>query len=179
MIHGISALAPNPLSLKRFRRFKTNAAPFRVGFLCRFGGARTDCRGRTAGEGRTAGRTAGDRAFHKADGLPGTEHFIKRPQRISVDFKRHTRLQTLDAIKLFNAVSRQALNLGSATDTKDERDNRRRHECDGEKRSNDRDATALGCCEEFADSAAKIVPPMRSMATDRVDVFGPARDMAK
>jgi hypothetical protein len=113
------------------------------------------------------------------DGLPGTEHFIKRPQRISVDFKRHTRLQTLDAIKLFNAVSRQALNLGSATDTKDERDNRRRHECDGEKRSNDRDATALGCCEEFADSAAKIVPPMRSMATDRVDVFGPARDMAK
>jgi hypothetical protein len=92
------------------------------------------------------GRTAGDRAFHKADGLPGTEHFIKRPQRISVDFKRHTRLQTLDAIKLFNAVSRQALNLGSATDTKDERDNRRRHECDGEKRSNDRDATALGCC---------------------------------
>ena len=128
------------------------------------------------------GRTAGDGLPGRdglPDGLPGTEHFIKRPQRISVDFKRHTRLQTLDAIKLFNAVSRQALNLGSATDTKDERDNRRRHECDGEKRSNDRDATALGCCEEFADSAAKIVPPMRSMATDRVDVFGPARDMAK
>jgi hypothetical protein len=38
VIHGISAIAPNPLSLKRFRRFKTNAAPFRVGFLCRFGG---------------------------------------------------------------------------------------------------------------------------------------------
>ncbi len=39
MIHGISALAPNPLSLKRFRRFKTNTAPIRVGFLWRFGGS--------------------------------------------------------------------------------------------------------------------------------------------
>jgi hypothetical protein len=37
VIHGISAIAPNPLSLKRFRRFKTNAAPIRVGFLRRFG----------------------------------------------------------------------------------------------------------------------------------------------
>jgi hypothetical protein len=37
VIHGISVIAPNPLSLKRFRRFKTNAAPIRVGFLRRFG----------------------------------------------------------------------------------------------------------------------------------------------
>jgi hypothetical protein len=36
----------------------------------------------------------------------------------------------------------------------------------------------LGRCEEFASSAAKIVTPMRSMATDRVDVFGPTRDTA-
>ena len=69
--------------------------------------------------------------------------------------------------------------MGGATDSKDERENRRQHECGGEERSSAQDATALGCCEEFADSAAKIVPPMRSMATDRVDVFGPARDMAK
>ena len=66
-----------------------------------------------------------------------------------------------------------------ATDTKDERESRRRHECDGVKRSNDQDATALGCCEEFADSAAKIVPPMRTVATDRVHMFGPTRDVAK
>ena len=66
-----------------------------------------------------------------------------------------------------------------ATDTKDERESRRRHECDGVKRSNDRDATALGRCEEFAGAAAKIVPTMRSMATDSVHMFGPTRDVAK
>ena len=69
--------------------------------------------------------------------------------------------------------------MGGATDSKDERDNRRRHECDDEERPNDQDATALGRCEEFTCSAAKVITPMRSMATDRVDVFGPARDMAK
>ena len=69
--------------------------------------------------------------------------------------------------------------MGSATDTKDERDNRRRHECGGEERPNAQDATTLSRCEEFADSAAKIVTPMRSMATDRVDVLGPTRDVAK
>jgi hypothetical protein len=55
----------------------------------------------------------------------------------------------------------------------------RRHESDGEARPNDQDATTLGRCEEFAGSAAKIVTPMCSMATDRVDVFGPTRDVAK
>jgi hypothetical protein len=69
--------------------------------------------------------------------------------------------------------------LRRATDTKDERESRRRHECDGVKRSHDQDATALGCCEELADSAAKIVPPMRTVATDRVHMFGPTRDVAK
>ena len=69
--------------------------------------------------------------------------------------------------------------MGRLIDTKDERESRRRHECDGEERSNDQDAAALGCCEEFADSAAKIVTPMCAMATDRVHVFGPTRDVAK
>ena len=64
-------------------------------------------------------------------------------------------------------------------ETQETCDNRRRHECGGEERSNAQDATELGRCEEFADSAAKIVTPMRSMATDRVHVFGPARDVAK
>ena len=89
------------------------------------------------------------------------------------------RLLAMGANYLLNAISRQASKMGRLIDTKDERESRRRQECDGEERSNDRDAAALGRCEEFADSAAKIVPPMRSMATDRVDVFGPARDMAK
>ena len=66
-----------------------------------------------------------------------------------------------------------------ASDTKDERENRRRQECDGEERPNDQDATALGRCEEFAGSAPKIVPPMRSMATDRVHVFGPTHDVVE
>jgi hypothetical protein len=64
-------------------------------------------------------------------------------------------------------------------ETQETCDNCRRHECGGEERSNAQDATELGRCEEFADSAAKIVTPMRSMATDRVHVFGPARDVAK
>jgi hypothetical protein len=37
VIHAISVIAPNPLSLKRVRHFPTNAAPIQVGFLCRFG----------------------------------------------------------------------------------------------------------------------------------------------
>jgi hypothetical protein len=37
----------------------------------------------------------------------------------------------------------------------------------------------LSRCEELAGSAPKIVTPMLSMATDRVDVLGPARDVAK
>ena len=69
--------------------------------------------------------------------------------------------------------------MRGASDTKDERESRRRQECDGEERSNDRDATALGRCEEFTGSASKVITPMRSMATDRVDVFGPARHVAK
>ena len=89
------------------------------------------------------------------------------------------RLLRRDAIQLLNAISRQALSLHHASDTKDERENRRRKECDGEERPNDQDATALGRCEEFAGSPPKIVTPMRSMATDRVDVFGPTRDVAK
>ena len=64
-------------------------------------------------------------------------------------------------------------------DAKQKCENHRQQECDGEERSNDQDATALGRCEELAGSAAKIVTPMRSMATDRVDVFGPTRDVAK
>ncbi len=56
-----------------------------------------------------------------------------------------------------------------ASDTKDERENRRRQECGGEARSTDQNATALSRCEEFLGSAAKIVTPMRSMATDRGD----------
>ncbi len=71
------------------------------------------------------------------------------------------------------------MSLHHASDTKDERENRRRHESDGEERPNDQDATALSRCEEFADSAAKIVTPMRSMATDRVDVFGPTCDVVE
>ena len=57
--------------------------------------------------------------------------------------------------------------------------NLRLYECDGDATSNDQDATALGRCEELAGSAPKIITPMRSMATDRVHVFGPARDVAK
>ena len=89
------------------------------------------------------------------------------------------RLLTLDATQLFDAISRQASNTRHAIETKDERKSRRRQESNGNASSNDQDATALGRCEEFAGSAPKIVTPMRSMATDRVDVFGPARDMAK
>jgi hypothetical protein len=89
------------------------------------------------------------------------------------------RLLTLDATHLFNAISQQVSNLRRATDTKDERENRRRHESDGDATSNDQDATALGRCEEFAGSAAKVITAMRSMATDRVHVFGPTRDVAK
>ena len=63
-----------------------------------------------------------------------------------------------------------------ATDTKDERESRRRHECDGVKRSHDQDATALGCCEELADSAAKIVPPMRTVAYDGDRAFRKTHD---
>jgi hypothetical protein len=55
----------------------------------------------------------------------------------------------------------------------------RRHECDGDVRSNDQDATALSRCEELAGSAPKVVTPMRSMATDRVLVFGPTSEVAK
>jgi hypothetical protein len=69
--------------------------------------------------------------------------------------------------------------LRRAIATKDERKNSRQHESDGEARSNDQEATALGRCEEFAGSAPKIVTPMCSMATDRIHVFGPARDVAK
>jgi hypothetical protein len=61
------------------------------------------------------------------------------------------RLLTLDASYLFNAISRQALSLRRTTDTTDERENRRRHECDRGATSNDQDATALSRCEEFAD----------------------------
>ncbi len=54
-----------------------------------------------------------------------------------------------------------------------------RHECDRDATASDQDATVLSRCEELAGSAPKIVTPMRSMATDRVDVFGPTRDVAK
>jgi hypothetical protein len=64
-------------------------------------------------------------------------------------------------------------------ETQETCDNCRRQECGGEERSNDQDATALSRCEEFAGSASKVVTPMRSVATDRVDVFGPTRDVAK
>jgi hypothetical protein len=64
-------------------------------------------------------------------------------------------------------------------DAKQKCENHRQQECGGEERSNDQEATALGRCEEFAGSAAKIVTPMCAMATDHVDVFGPARDVAK
>jgi hypothetical protein len=73
-------------------------------------------------------------------------------------------LLRIDTNYLLNAISRQASKMGRLIDTKDERESRRRHECDGEERSNDQDAAALGCCEELADSAAKIVTPMRAMA---------------
>ena len=89
------------------------------------------------------------------------------------------RLLRMDSNYLLNAISRQASKMGRLIDTKDERERRRRHECDGEESSNDRDATALGRCEELADSASKIVTPMRAMATDRVHVFGPPSDVAK
>ena len=85
----------------------------------------------------------------------------------------------LGANWLFKPVSRQALNWRRMIETQETCENCRRQECDGEERPNDQDATALGRCEEFAGSPPKIVPPMRSMATDRVDVFGPTRDVAK
>ena len=80
---------------------------------------------------------------------------------------------------LINPVSRQAFSWRRMIDTQETCDNCCRHESDGEARPNDQDATALGRCEEFAGSVAKIVTPMCAMATDRVDVFGPARDVAK
>jgi hypothetical protein len=71
------------------------------------------------------------------------------------------------------------LSLRRASDTKGERENHRRQECDGEEGSNDQDAAALGRCEEPAGSAAKVVTPMCAMATDRVHMFGPTRNVAK
>jgi hypothetical protein len=67
----------------------------------RRGGYRLRCI--QTGTVHTDGDTDGDRALDVTERIqtrrtPGTEHFIKRPQRISVDYKRHTRLQTLDAI---------------------------------------------------------------------------------
>ncbi len=89
------------------------------------------------------------------------------------------RLLTLDATHLFDAISRRASNTRHAIETKDERKSRRRQESDGNASSNDQDATALGRCEEFAGSAPKIVTPMRTMTTDRIDVLGPSRHVAK
>jgi hypothetical protein len=86
---------------------------------------------------------------------------------------------TLDAICLFLANWQQALGFRYASDAQQKREYRCRHECDRDATASDQDATALGRCEEFAGSAPKIVTPMRSMATDRVDVFGPTRDVAK
>jgi hypothetical protein len=69
--------------------------------------------------------------------------------------------------------------LCGSSDAQQKREYRRRHECDGDAGSSDQDATALSRCEEFAGSPPKVETPMRSMATDRVDVLGPARDVAK
>jgi hypothetical protein len=89
------------------------------------------------------------------------------------------RLLTLDAIWLFNPIPQKESGLCGSIDAQQKYGYRCRHECDGDAGSSDQDATALGRCEEFTGSAPKIVTPMRSMATDRVDVFGPTRDVAK
>ena len=93
--------------------------------------------------------------------------------------ERFMRLLKLDASLLVHPTSQQSSRWSNFIGAKDRCENSRQQECDGDARSNDQDATALGRCEELAGSAAKVITPMRSMATDRVHVFGPARDVAK
>ncbi len=93
--------------------------------------------------------------------------------------ERFMRLLKLDASLLVHPTSQQSSRWSNFIGAKDRCENSRQQECDGDARSSDQDATALGRCEEFAGSAPKIVTPMRSMATDRVDVFGSTRDVVK
>jgi hypothetical protein len=69
--------------------------------------------------------------------------------------ERFMRLLKLDASLLVHPTLQHSSRLSILIGSKDERENRRQQECDGEERSNDQDATALGRCEELAGSAAK------------------------
>jgi hypothetical protein len=86
----------------------------------------------------------------------------------------------LDANRLFNAISwRRASKLRRAIGTSEIRTDISLHECDAGARPNDQDATLLVQCKELAGSAPRVVTSMRSLATDRVHVFGPTRDVTE
>ena len=93
--------------------------------------------------------------------------------------ERFMRLLKLDASLLVHPTLQHSSRLSILIGSKDERENRRQQECDGEERSNDQDATALGRCEEFAGSAPKVETSMRSMGTHCIHVFRPTRHVAK